>query len=395
VAEAPTSVAPGGRSASSRGDGHIVHVITRYLRGGSERRVRDIVDAMPEATHELVVGAHSLPDAAVREARFTAVTVVPTLVRSPSPTDDPRALASIVRILRAVAPDVVVTHQSKAGALGRLAAAHLRVPAIASLSMANFGPGYPAVAGSFFRTLERRLQRSTAAYAVVGHDLATRFERNGVPPAKLHVVRSGMRLPQEPYGERAADLRERLGVSRSRKMLAYVGSLESRKNVLDLVPLVQRMRHEASSPPFLAIAGEGPLRAELERRVLRAGIGEDVALLGYLDDPLALIAAADALVLLSRAEGVSQVLVQAAALDTPFVAYDVDGVRELSTMGARGRMVPLGDRSAVADAVREVLGWPPSEGRSSIDLTGWSRPAIRAAYRALFADVIGRIPTPL
>jgi len=371
---------------------HVVHVMTRYLRGGSERRLHDMVEALPDATHELILGADSLPDKARRDMPLTSVTVVPTLVRAPSPSRDVRALASIWRILQAAAPDLVVTHQSKAGALGRLAARRVHVPTVVSLSMANFGPGYPSLQGAFFRSLEGRLHPSTSAYAVVGNDLARRFERIGVPRTKLHVVRSGVRLPTEPYAGRRRELRDRLGIPHSRKVLAHIGSLEPRKNVLDLVPLLQDVLDEGPARPFLAIAGEGPLDVHLERRIRSAGLVGDVVLLGFLEDPLSLIAAADVLILLSSAEGVSQVLIQAAALDTPFVAYHVDGVGELRDLGARGREVPLGDRSAAAAAVREVLSWGPGQGRSSIDLTEWTPEAIRASYRSLFAEALSAAP---
>jgi glycosyltransferase involved in cell wall biosynthesis len=224
----------------------------------------------------------------------------------------------------------------------------------------------------------------------VGHDLAGRFEGIGVPRDKLHVVRSGVRLPTEPPPARSV-LRERLGVPDTRDLLAYVGSLEPRKNVLDLVPLLRAVGDGTTSRPFLAIAGEGPLGPELERQIRRAGLARDAALLGYLDDPLALIAAADAVVLLSQAEGVSQVLVQAAAFDTPFVAYDVDGVRELRDLGARGRVVPLGDQRAAAKAISDVLTWRSGDGQPSIDLGEWSASSIHGGYRALFAALLERL----
>src|SRR5438034_6925472 len=103
---------------------------------------------------------------------------------------------------------------------------------------------------SAFRTLERRLHPSTTAYAVVGKDLARRFERIGVPRTKLHVVRSGVRLPLKSYAGRREQLRDRLGLPRSRKLLAYVGSLEPRKNVLDLVPLLRDGLDAAPARPF-------------------------------------------------------------------------------------------------------------------------------------------------
>jgi glycosyltransferase involved in cell wall biosynthesis len=377
-----------GRSRPSGGV-RVLHVMTRYLRGGSEKRLHDMVRAMPEADHELVVGDESSPADAVRAVDLASVRVVPALVRPPSPADDARALVAIRKIVRDVAPDLVVTHQSKAGVLGRLSAAERRIPSIASLSMANFGPGYSPWQSATFRTIERSLHRATAAYAVVGRDLARRFERIGVPADKLRVVRSGMQLPSSDPSMPPPDVvRRRLGIALDRPLIVYVGSLEARKNVEDLLPLLRQIRTEPGPPPVLAIAGEGPLEGNLSQAIRAGGLSDDVRLLGFVEAPLELLAAADACILLSRAEGVPQVLVQAAALDTPFVAYDVDGVRELLAMGARGRVVAIGNLEGAARATTEVLGWDVGQGVPSIDLSGWSPASIQQGYRDLVRLVL-------
>ena len=79
-------------------------------------------------------------------------------------------------------------------------------------------------------------------------------------------------------------------------------------------------------------------------------------------------------------------LVQAAALDTPFVAYRVDGVRELIDLGARGQTISIGDVAGAADALVEVLGWPRGAAAASIDLTEWTPAVIRRGYQDLFGS---------
>jgi glycosyltransferase involved in cell wall biosynthesis len=362
--------------------------MTRYLRGGSEKRLRDMVRALPDATHELIVGDDSSSAAARREVGLSSVRLVPMLVRQPSPLRDVGALLAIRRIIRDAAPDLVVTHQSKAGVLGRLAARQLRVPSVHSLSMANFGPGYPAWQSRLFRGVERGLRSSTRSYAVVGHDLARRYEAIGVPTDKLRVVRSGVRLPGDTDRVRPPDqVRRRFRIPPDRPLIAYLGSLEPRKHVMDLLTVLQGV-HAHEPAPFIAIAGEGPLAGELETQIHARGLDRDVALLGFVDDPLSFVAAADVVVLLSEAEGVSQVLVQAAALDTPYVAYDVDGVSELLRMGARGHAVALGDVGGATLAVERSLRRTDPKGAPSIDLAEWSAPAISRAYQAIFAPLL-------
>jgi glycosyltransferase involved in cell wall biosynthesis len=158
--------------------------------------------------------------------------------------------------------------------------------------------------------------------------------------------------------------------------------------VLDLPRYLTRVRERLDDDrrPFLAVAGEGPLANELRARLDETG--GDGAVLGYVPEPLPLIRAADLLVLLSSAEGMCQALVQATALGTPFVAYDVDGVRELIELGASGTAVPLGDVEAAAAASAEALLSARPDG-ISIDLSTWSPGAIAEGYRRLIATALG------
>ena len=101
-----------------------------------------------------------------------------------------------------------------------------------------------------------------------------------------------------------------------------------------------------------------------------------------------LIAAADVVVLLSRAEGISQVLVQAASAGSPFVAYDVDGTNELVELGATGTIVTLGDVAGAAAATAELIT-SGQRGRP-IDGRPWSPEAITSGYRAVVEGVLER-----
>lgn len=369
----------------------VVHIATRYLRGGSERRIRDIVSAFPEARHHVVVGADSDPALVRSELDPASLTIVAPLVRDPDPVKDIRALRRLTSLLRRLPADLVVTHQSKAGVLGRTAARWAgREPVLHSLSMSSFGPGYPRWQDALFRAIEARLARATSAYAVVGHDLARRYTDIGVPEDKLNVVRSGVALPGvEAFDESARRAAfERHGLPADRPLMLYLGSLEARKNVLELPEFLAGVRAAAGElRPFLAIAGAGPLAAELARRLERGGLGADSAMLGFVDDPSPLIAASDAVILLSSAEGIPQVLVQAAASGTPFVAFDVDGTRELLDEGAIGSIVPLGDVAAAARAAAAVLA--ARERAAAIDVTSWGADAIAAGYRRLLGSLLG------
>ena len=116
--------------------------------------------------------------------------------------------------------------------------------------------------------------------------------------------------------------------------------------------------------------GDGPERDRLIGGARRAGaLAGNAVLTGHLSDPDHVhdaLRGADLVVLLSAAEGLPQVLVQSAAAGTPFVAFDVEGVRELLSLGARGSAVPPGRLDTAAAAAAEWLtaGRPPAASRS-------------------------------
>jgi glycosyltransferase involved in cell wall biosynthesis len=376
-----------------------LHVCTRYQRGGSERRLRDGIRALPELSHEVVLGGDSDADLARRETGADRVTVLPTLVRPVAPAKDLAALLALCGMLRRRTYAAVISHQSKAGVLTRLAATAVGgPPAVHSLSMASFGPGYGRAESWVFARVERTLGRRTAAFCVVGADLAGRFAALGVPADRLHVVRSGVPLPTGllPRTEARQAVDRRHGTVPGRRLICSVGSLEPRKNPLLLPPLLGALRdRQPADPPDLLVLGDGPERDRLTAALRTAGLAEHAVLTGHLADPQHVhdaMRGADLVVLLSAAEGLPQVLVQAVAVGTPFVAFDVEGVRELLSLGARGTAVPPGDLDAVAAAAqRWLVSAAPGTREPVADLSSWSPDSITLAYRTVFGSLLPRL----
>jgi glycosyltransferase involved in cell wall biosynthesis len=384
----PTTRSDATRSAYGHGM-RVAHVVTRYLRGGSERRVRDICDALSAAEHHVFVGAESDVALALRQTHAAHVTAVPTLVRPPHLANDVRSMNALTRAFAGGGFDVVVTHQSKAGVLGRISARRAGLPVVHSLSMPSFGEGYPRWQSAIFRRLERHLIADTDAYVVVGTDVARRYRQIGVPQDKITIVRSGVRLPtSDDRGIDDADARRTHGLPARSPLIVYLGSLEPRKNVVDLAPMLDAIVRAGGERPHLVVAGEGPLAGALDKQLAELGLTDAASLLGFVADPLPLVRAAACVVLLSDAEGVPQVLVQAAAAGTPFVAYDVDGVRELVDLGADGVAVEPGDLDAAATATRAIIDRPPRRRIASIDVSPWSHATIGATYRDVFSRVL-------
>jgi len=361
----------------------VLHLVTRFLRGGSEQRVRDLVAALPDVDHEVIVGAESDVDGA-RTQLGVPVSVEPHLVRSLRLDHDVRAVVAVRARLRRDPVALVVTHQSKAGVVGRVAARlGGGIPVVHSLSMASFGPGYGRVESATFQIVERVLAPFTARYVVVGADLARRFEVAGIDGRKLTVVRSGATLPTTRPAQRSV-----AGVPDHRRVILCVGALEHRKHPLDLVPILVAVRTRIPDA-MLVVAGEGPLAGALADAVRAAGLESDVVLAGYVKPVEPLMWRADVVVLLSNAEGLPQVLIQAAAAGVPFVSYDVDGAHELLQLGARGTVVAIDDRAGAARAIATLL--EEDDAGVTVDASSWDRAVIHSSYRRVVDDVLSEV----
>jgi glycosyltransferase involved in cell wall biosynthesis len=335
----------------------VLHIITRYLGGGSERDLlaqMEFERAQGDEVH-LAVGRDSL---VAEDARPYLVATVPTLIRGIDPISDLRAYRALRALITTGRYDVVFTHQSKAGALGRLAARG-RAGAVAHVvSMAAFGAGYPRHASMAFAAAERWCARYTDLILTVGHELRRDYLAAGVgKETQYRVVRSpidvGRFLATRDLDPAArAQIRGHFGIPEGTRVLTSVGALEPRKRhellLRTLSPLL-------ASDATLLFAGDGAERRRLAELAVSLGVSERARFLGHIPNVHELLAVTDVLVHASTAEGVPQVMVQALASGVPIVATQVTGMRELP--GAPVTLVPA-NGSGLLEAVKATLAAP-------------------------------------
>lgn len=184
--------------------------------------------------------------------------------------------------------------------------------------------------------------------------------------------------PPRVSEERTVD-RASLDTPADAKLLLALGRLHPNK-AFDV--LIAAMADLAGA--FLWIAGEGPLNAKLRRQAIRLGVADRVRFLGWRDDIAELLAAVDILVCPSRHEPLGNVVIEAWASHTPVVAARAQGPGALIEDGRTGLLVPIDDASALAAAIRRLLG--------SADLAADLASAGAAAYQADYTEaiVVGR-----
>lgn len=226
--------------------------------------------------------------------------------------------------------------------------------------------------------------------------------RMRLPEQLIRVIHNGVAAPQATAAE-AANVRAELGIGPGTPLVLFVGRLVEQKDVATLIRAMQRL---APSAPHLAIAGDGPLRSDLEA-LAAAGPAVPIRFLGQRGDAPALMAAADMLVLPSRAEGLSNVVLEGMMTGLPVIASRVGGNVELIEHRRTGLLFEAGDEAALADAIgrlsrdaslRDALG----EAARAKALAEFSIPAMVAAFSDLYREAAalrvrrsGNQPSPL
>jgi len=360
----------------------VLHVDSERTWRGGERQVLELMRRQRRRGDEPHLAAPA--DAAVF-ARAQAEGF-PTHAVPMRGTWDVGSAVRLAGLHRSLRPDVVHWHAARAHALG----------AIASL----LAPG-PAKVLS--RRVDFRVRRSIGsrllyalpvdAIVAISHGVAVALGESGVDPARVQVVPSGIDLTpfEEPF-DRAA-IRSRLGLNGTDVLALQVAALAPHKSQTTLLKAVALIRPRHPSLRVW-VAGEGPLRASLEREHAALELGESVRLLGFRDDVADLLRAADFFVISSYLEGLGTSILDAMAAGLPVVGTRVGGIPEAVKDGVSGILVPPTDPRALGEAMATLAGDPSlrarygEAGRSLAE--GFSADFTESRTREIYEAILAR-----
>ena len=343
----------------------VLHVITRLIVGGAQENTmltaalldpgRYVVDVAsgPQTGSE----GSLIPEV---RARGIHLTILPSLVRQVHPLKDAAALVALTRMIRRGQYEVVHTHSSKAGILGRWAAHLAGVPVIVH-TVHGWGhhDRQSPPARRFYVLLERATQLVTDRLIVVSPRNTQKGLADGIATAEKYVtIRSGIEVDRfRQVSQPREEVRAELGIPPDAAVVGTVTRLSPQKAPLDFVAAAAQVATERPDVHFVLV-GDGPLRAEVEARVGALGLAGRVHLAGLRRDVPDLMHSFDVFVLSSLWEGLPRVLPQAMAAGLPIVATAVDGNAEAVTDGVTGFLTPPGDPGAMAAAVVRLLDAP-------------------------------------
>ena len=323
----------------------ILIVVTLAETGGAQTYVASLLPALVDE-FEVVVAAHGPGPLreAVRSAgaRFVAL----EHVRRPlSPWRDLRGLLELVALLRRERPDVLHANSSKAGVLGRLAAALTGVP-IRIFTVHGWAfSAHTGLASALYRWAERALRPlTTVTICVAESERASGLAARVCDPERTIVIRNGVAAgpPVPAHADGAAPT------------VLTVGRLQRPKDPLTLARALGLLRARFTA----VVVGEGPDRPLLEAEIRRLGLERAVVLAGDRSDVADVLARADVFVLSSTAEGLPLSILEAMAAGLPVVASSVGGVPEAVEDGETGLLVAPRDPVRLAAAIEGLLADP-------------------------------------
>jgi len=342
----------------------VLHVITRMVIGGAQENTLLTATRLDGLRYDVTLASGptvgpegTLEPRIPRDLRFVRV---PELVRDPHPAKDPVAFARLYRLIRTGQFDIVHTHTTKAGLLGRIAAACARVPVIVHTPHGHAFHNYLGARGSVaLQAVERMLaKRTTRIICLTDAERDDHLRLHIGPPEKFCVIHSGVDLERFRTPLPApAQKREMLGLPRQGPLVGCVARLVPVKGVHYLLEAIPAVR-SAVPGATVVFVGDGPLRSTLEKDAESRGLGSGAVFLGLRDDVAEILPLFDVVALPSLNEGMGRAAVEALAAGRPVVGSRISGIQSVVADGETGFLVPAGDPRALADAIVRCLRDP-------------------------------------
>ena len=341
----------------------ICHVITRMIVGGAQENTLYTCQGLLESGHEvtLVTGPSPGPEGELLSRTCPPglkIIEVPDMVRELNPRKDWRAYRELRRIFREQHFDVVHTHASKAGIIGRIAARKEGVPLVVhTVHGQAFFNGQFFLLNWLYILAERFAARyCDKIYAVAQAMIEQCVAAHVAPREKYMVVYSGMDLDAYLNARPDGELRRSLGIGNDDPVVGCIARLFPLKGHDTLIEAAPRIIATVPKVKFLFV-GDGILRESHQARIAELGITDHFVFTGLVSpsEVCRYTALMSVLAHLSLREGLPRAVVQALAAAVPVVAYPLDGTPEVVTHGKTGLLCQVQNADAVAESIIELL----------------------------------------
>lgn len=319
----------------------VCHIITMLELGGAQQNTLYTVSHLRrEVFHPLLICGEGGPlDKEARSLADVPVYFLLSLQRPIHPWRDFKAFMNLYSLLKREKPDIVHTHSSKAGILGRWAAFLSGVPVIIhTIHGFGFHGEQPLWKRHLYIFLERITSSITSMFIAVSKDnIRTGKKLNIIKERQVRLIRSGIKLNRfkSQHTQDGFALRRSLGIPVDAPLIGMVGCFKPQKSPLDFVKIASEVLKKAKDAHFIMV-GDGELRVKVEQERERRLLKERLHLLGWRHDIPTIMKTLDVLVLPSLWEGLPRVIPEAMASGKPVVASSIDGAKDIIRDGETG-----------------------------------------------------------
>jgi glycosyltransferase involved in cell wall biosynthesis len=343
----------------------IVHIITRLIVGGAQENTLLSCEGQHDLGHDvtLITGPALGPEGSLvarAQSYGYNVELIDDMRRSILPFKDWHTYQFLVRRLKEIKPDVVHTHSSKAGIVGRWAAHKAGVPRIVhTIHGLAFTASKRAIINNFYKSLERHTAPLTHKIVCVADAMAKQsLDANIGKPGQYVTVYSGMDI--EPFINPPVareQVRSELGLEPQHVAVGTIARLFHMKGHDDLLELAPQLCRRFPQLRFVWI-GDGILRPQFEDQINKLGLKQHFILTGLVSPQMIpqLTNALDVLVHPSRREGLARAIPQGQLARCPVITYDIDGNVEGLLPSQTGWALPPFDVKQLGEKLAMVLG---------------------------------------
>jgi glycosyltransferase involved in cell wall biosynthesis len=336
----------------------VVHIITKLELGGAQQNTLYTVTHLNRSLFEpyVISGPGGILDDEVREYQDVAVQFCGELSRPIRPLADFQAYQHLREQLRQIKPDVVHTHSSKAGILGRLAASNENVPVIIH-TYHGFGFHKHQSAGMFklYVALEREAcRRSNHLIFVSRENWKWAEELDLIQKCSASLIRSGVEVESLLKAKPNEALREELGITKRMKAVAMIACLKPQKDPITFIEAADIVTRKLTNVRFLLI-GDGEMAGAVLRAAAKMKYSQNFVHVGWRRDIHEILPNLNLVVLPSLWEGLPRIIPEANIAGVPVIASDIDGNREIVFEGRNGALAQPQNPQDFAEKIIRAL----------------------------------------
>jgi glycosyltransferase involved in cell wall biosynthesis len=371
----------------------VIHLVTWLELGGAQLNTLYTAEHLDPLRFDvyLLCGPGGMLKSRLAEA--DRLIVVPALGREIRLLKDIRALVQLIHLFKRIRPQVVHTHSSKAGILGRLAAYVAGVPVVVhTVHGFSFSPFQPLFKRNFYLLAEKACRRLTRHFIFVSRGDIELARKKKLVTDNFSLIRSG--FPLDKFTGRPGDpaaLKMKYALPPGCVVCGTIAPFKPHKGLFHLVAIAAIVIQRNPAVIFF-IAGDGEQRQELEAALNQRGIAANFRLPGFIPDVENAMDCFDIGISTALWEGLPQSLVQLRLKKKPVVASDIPGNREVIRDGENGFLLPVGEHERFADAVLRLAadaGLRLKLGDySAEDFSAWSADVMVAQQEELYQRLL-------